>query len=258
MNDLLKEERQQRILEVLQENKRVTVPELSKRFQISEVTVRRDLAELAAGGHVIRAHRGALVVVPAPPEPPVVQRMGLQQTGKGKIARAAASLVEDGDTIFIGSGSTMAFFAREIVGKKRLTVVTNALNIAGELAGLEGSGTIIVTGGVLRLDELSLLGHITDLSLAEVRYHKVFMGVQALSLEDGWTTDHLPEVATTRRILLAAPSLIVLADGSKLGHTAAAPIAPLSRVHTLVTDDSADEAFLAGAKAKGVNVVVAR
>jgi DeoR/GlpR family transcriptional regulator of sugar metabolism len=182
--------------------------------------------------------------------------MGLQQAGKEKIARAAAALVDDGDAIFIGSGSTMARFARQLSAKKRLTVITNALNIAAELASMDASCTIIVTGGVLRLDELSLLGHITEQSLSEVRFQKVFMGVQALSLEGGWTTDHLPEVATTRRIVQGAPELIVLADGSKLGHTAAALIAPLARVNTLVTDGSADETFIAEAKAEGVNTIV--
>jgi DeoR/GlpR family transcriptional regulator of sugar metabolism len=257
MEGLLKEERQQQILAALQENKRVTVPELSRRFGISEVTVRRDLADLAAGGRLIRTHRGALIADPAPPEPPVVQRMGLQQAAKEMIARAATHLVSDGDTIFIGSGSTMACFARQLAPKKRLTIITNALNIAIDLAGLEGDRTVVVLGGVLRTDELSLVGHLAEQSLAEIRFQKIFMGVQALSIEGGWTTDHLPEVSTTRRFLQPSPDLIVLADGSKLGQTAAALIAPLTRIHTLVTDSSADSAFLTQARTKGLSIIVA-
>jgi len=258
MDHLLKEERQQLILEVLRDNNRVTVTELSKRFGASEVTIRRDLAELAATGKLIRAHRGALRVIPAPPEPPVVHRIGLEHELKQCIARAALELVHEGETIFIGSGSTMAVFARQLVMKKRLTVFTNAINIAADLAAGSEDIAVVVTGGVLRPSELSLLGHIAELTLPEVRVGKIFMGVQALSVESGWTTDHLPEVSTTRRILEMAPELIILADHTKLGRTAAAFIAPITRVRTLVTDEQADRKILSQIESKGVQVILAR
>jgi DeoR/GlpR family transcriptional regulator of sugar metabolism len=256
MESLLKEERQQQILEALQENNRVTVPELSARFGTSDVTIRRDLTELAAGGKLIRAHRGALKVTPAPPEAPVVQRMAQDHELKESIAAAAVELVQDGDSIFIGSGSTMAVFARRLAGKKRLTVFTNALNIAADLAGGPDELTVVVTGGVVRAAELSLLGHIAELTLPEVRVNKVFMGAQALSIESGWTTDAMAEVQTTRRIFEMSAELIVLADHTKLGHTAAAYIAPLQRITTLVTDAGAEAGFLAQAHAQGLRVIV--
>ncbi len=257
MENLLKEERQQMILDTLQDNHRVTVPELSQRFGTSEVTIRRDLSELASTGKLVRAHRGALRVVPAPPEPPVVQRIALGHAIKERIARAALDQVVDGDSIFIGSGSTMSVFARQLSSKKHLTVFTNALNIAAELVAGDGDITVVVTGGVLRAAELSLLGHIAELTLPEVRVNKVFMGVQALHLEGGWTTDHMPEVATTRRILEMASDLVVLADHTKLGRTAAAFIAPAERVRTLVTDSQADPKMLALFEARGIQIIVA-
>lgn len=257
MDNLLKEERQNLILQVLAEHNKVTVPELSQRFGTSEVTIRRDLSELASTGKLIRAHRGALRVVPAPPEPPVVQRIALEQDMKEKIAQAAVALVTDGESIFIGSGSTMSVFARQLACKKRLTVFTNALNIAADLAACIGDVTVVVTGGVMRPSELSLLGHITELTLPEVRVNKVFMGVQALSLEGGWTTDHLPEVATTRHILDMAHELVILADHSKMERSAAAFIAPLSRISVLVTDSQADRSVLAQYEKKGIKVMVA-
>jgi DeoR family transcriptional regulator, aga operon transcriptional repressor len=253
---LLKEERQKLILDALEENNRVTVPELAARFGTSEVTIRRDLSDLAAGGKLIRAHRGALKVTPAPPEPPVVQRMTLEHELKESIAAAALDLVSDGDSIFIGSGSTMGVFARRLACKRRLTVFTNALNIAADLAGCEGEITVVVTGGVVRAAELSLLGHIAELTLPEIRVNKIFMGAQALSIENGWTTDAMPEVQTTRRIFEMSPELVVLADHTKLGRSAAAYIAPLQRITTLVTDGGADPGFLASARALGVKVVV--
>ncbi len=257
MDRLLKEERQQLILEALQENQKVTVPVLSRRFGASEVTIRRDLAELASGGKLIRAHRGALRATPAPPEPPVVQRIAQQREEKERIARAALALVEDGESIFLGSGSTMIVFARALGEKKHLLVFTNALNVAAELSAAGGEHTIVLTGGVVRSAELSLLGHIAELTLPEVRVGKIIMGVQAVNVDDGWTTDHLPEVATTRRILEMAPELIVLADHTKLGRSAAAFIAPLARIKVLVTDSQADPALLAQFEARGVRVILA-
>jgi DeoR/GlpR family transcriptional regulator of sugar metabolism len=254
---LLKEERQQLILAALQENNRVTVPELAARFGTSEVTIRRDLSELATYGKLIRAHRGALKVTPAPPEAPVVQRMAQDREVKNAIASSALELVNDGDSIFIGSGSTMSVFARGLADKKRLAVFTNALNIAVDLAAGENEITVIVTGGVLRAAELSLLGHIAELTLPEVRVSKIFMGAQALSLEGGWTTDALAEVPTTRRVLGMSPELVVLADHSKLGRTAAAFIAPLQRIATLVTDKEADSEFVRQARDRGVLVITA-
>jgi DeoR/GlpR family transcriptional regulator of sugar metabolism len=257
MEHLLKEERQQRILEALQENKKVTVPQLSNLFGTSEVTIRRDLAELAASGRLIRAHRGALAVSAAPPEPPVIQRMAAGREEKERIARTALTLVNDGDSIFLGSGSTVACFARYLAELKHLTVSTNALNIAMDLASSESDLTVVVLGGVVRATELSLLGHIAEQTLSEVRFNKIIMGAQALSIESGWTTDHMPEVATTRKILETAHELIVLADHTKLGQTASAWIAPLTRITTLVTDEQADADFLVRLRAKGVRVMVA-
>jgi DeoR/GlpR family transcriptional regulator of sugar metabolism len=255
MERLLKEERQQHILELLQSQKRVTVPELSRHFGTSEVTIRRDLHELAVSGKLQRAHRGALEAAPAPPEPPVVQRMALAQEDKERIARGAAGLVGEAAAVFIGSGSTTTLLARQLLGRARLTVVTNALNIAADLAAAPGEITVVVTGGVLRGPELSVLGHIAEQSLQEVRVERVFMGAQALSLDGGWTTDHMPEVATTRRIIDMTRDLVVLADHTKLGRRAAAYIAPLKRIATLVTDVQADSVFVARARELGVRVL---
>ncbi len=255
MERLLKEERQQKILALIQSQKRVTVPELSRRFGTSEVTIRRDLHDLAEGGFLQRAHRGAIEAVPAPPEPPVVQRMALAQDEKERIARAAAGLIGDGQAVFIGSGSTTTLLARCLLERPRLTVVTNALNIAADLAPAAGEITVVVTGGVLRGSELSVLGHIAEQSLAEVRVDRVLMGAQALSLDGGWTTDHLPEVATTRRIIEMSRELVVLADHTKLGRRAAAYIAPLERISTLVTGAQANPRFVEQAEELGVRVL---
>ncbi len=252
----LKEERLQMILETLRDNRQVTVTELSRRFDVSEVTIRRDLRELAAQGALRRAHGGAVATAPAPPEPPVVQRMIQAKHCKDCIGRAAADLVSDGDSVFIGSGSTAAHVARNLVNRKELTVVTNALNIATELAAAEGV-TVVVTGGMMRASELSLVGHITEQALREVRVDKVIMGMRAISLEEGMTNDYLPEVMTDRTIIEMAPELIVVADHTKFGKVASAYIAPVERITTLVTDPETDRETLARLREMGVHVIVA-
>ena len=253
---MLKEERQQLILDVIQKQKRVTVPELSSMFGISDITIRRDLHDLAVSGKLQRTHRGAIEANPAPPEPPVIQRMTQALGTKQRIAQAAANLIFEGESVFIGSGSTTMLLARELAARtKRLTVVTNALNIALELAQAGDRVTVILTGGVLRGAELSILGLIAEQALREVQFEKVFMGAQAVSIDGGWSTEHLPEVQTTRRIIEMGSQLILLADHSKIDRRAAAFIAPIKRIHTFITDKEADHTFVSQAKSMGVTII---
>jgi DeoR/GlpR family transcriptional regulator of sugar metabolism len=252
----LKEERQQLILDTLQSNRQVTVTELSRRFDVSEVTVRRDLRELAAQGALRRAHGGAVAATLASPEPPVVQRMVQAETCKECIGRAAAALVADGESVFIGSGSTTAYVARHLVDRKNLTIVTNALTVATELASAEGV-TVVVTGGMMRSSELSLIGHIAEQSLREVRVDKVIMGIPAISLEAGLTNDYLPEVMTDRTIIEMSTQLILVADHTKFNKVASAYLAPVERVTTLVTDAEADPEMLTNLEKMGIRIIVA-
>ena len=252
----MKEERQQLILEAVRDTRQVTVSELSHRFNVSKVTIRRDLREMGEQGILRRAHGGAVAAVPAPPEPPVIQRMIQAQSCKECIGRAAATLVSDGDSVFIGSGSTTAHVARNLVDRKNLTVVTNALNVATELAAADGLA-VVVTGGMMRASELSLVGHITEQSLREVRVDRVIMGMQAISLEAGMTNDYLPEVMTDRTIIEMAPELILVADHTKFGKVASAYVAPVEQITTLVTDSETSPETLARLEGMGIQVMVA-
>ena len=252
----LKEERQQRILETVRQNRQATIAELSSAFEVSDVTIRRDLRELAAQGVLRRAHGGAIAAVPAPPEPPVVQRMTQSETCKACIGRAAAALVSDGESVFIGSGSTTTFVARNLVDRKNLTVVTNALTVATALATAPGV-TVVVTGGMMRASELSLIGHITEQALREVRADKIIMGIPAICLEDGLTNDYLPEVMTDRTIIEMATELILVVDHTKFGKVGSAYVAPVKRVTTLVTDWEADSDVLLRYEELGIRVIVA-
>ncbi|NPV67111.1 MAG: DeoR/GlpR transcriptional regulator [Anaerolineae bacterium] len=253
---LLKEERLRLTLEALREQGKVTVPELSSIFGVSEITIRRDLNELARQGLVRRAHGGAVYPIETPPEPPVIQRMQENRDLKIRIARAAARLVAPGDTIFLSSGSTATYVARQLADRKNLTVVTNSISVATELATAEGI-TVVVLGGMLRASELSMVGHITEQALREVRIDKVIIGMRAVSPEAGLTNDYLPEIMTDRAILQVAPENILVVDHTKLGKTASAYVAPIDRITRLVTNREADPALLAQIRQMGIEVIEA-
>ena len=257
MSALFKQARQTRILTAIREQGQVAVSELSRNCDVSEVTIRRDLRELAEQGLLRRAHGGALLSVANVPEHPVIQRMAAGHSWKEAIGRAAAVLVADGESVFIGSGSTTAYVARHLADHQHVTVVTNALNVASELAAAQGVA-VVVTGGMMRPAELSLIGHITEQALREVRVDKVIIGMRAISLEAGLTNDYLPEVMTDRTILGMAPVLILVADHTKFGQVASAYVAPLDQVTTLVTDSGTPPQAIARLRRLGIEIVVAQ
>jgi len=252
---LIKERRLQEILQFIELNNQATPSELGRVFGVSEITIRRDLRGLAEQGFLRRARGGVLFVAPKSKEPPVIQRMLHEKQVKEMIARAAADRVKDGETVFIGSGSTTAYAARNLMKYDRLTIVTNALNVGVDLA--TGSGiTVVVVGGLMRPEELSLIGHITIQGLHEVRLDKVIMGIPAIDLKAGLTNDYLPEVITDRTIIDMASEVILVADHTKFGKIASAYVAPITKVNTLVTDSQTDPAILDQIRGLGVDVVV--
>ncbi len=248
-------ERREQIIRFLQDQKRSTVDELTHHFRVSPATIRRDLDALEKQGR-IRRFRGGAMLGQAPPELPALQRASEQAQEKARIGRAAAALVEDGDTIFLGSGTTVLEVARHLHGKEGLTVITNSLLVVNELAHDEAIETIVI-GGMLRHSELSMIGHIAEQALREVRANKVFMGIRAIDLKNGLTNDYLPETLTDRAILNIGAQTIILADYTKCGVVSTAYLAPLSAVDVLVTDGKTDKAFIDALQARGIRVIVA-
>jgi DeoR/GlpR family transcriptional regulator of sugar metabolism len=255
MNNLISSlERQNQILQFILRSQRISITQICENFSVSEATARRDLEYLANEGKVQRVHGGAIVITQTPPEQPILQRQDEQSQEKLRIGEAAAGLVHDGETIFLGSGTTVLEAARSLRGRRNLTVITNSLPVVNVLGGSKDI-TIICLGGMLRESELSFIGHITEQALSEVRADKVFIGTRAISLEHGLTHEYLPETMTDRAILKAGQEIIVLADHSKFGRAAAVLLAPLERVHTIVTDDGTPDDFLQAVQQRGIKVV---
>jgi len=248
-------ERQNRLLRYIEQKQRVTVPQLCEQFEISLATARRDLDSLAEQGKVQRVHGGAIAVRQAPPEPPALQRAAEQADEKKRIAVMTAGLIEDGEAVFLSSGTTVAEIAVHLRGR-RLTVVTNSLLVINALAD-SPEINLIALGGILRRSEMSLIGHIAEQSLAEVRTNKVIIGIRAMDVEHGLTNDYIQETMTDRAILKIGQEVVVVADHTKCGRVSTAFVAPITAIHTLVTDTETSQNFVAALSEKGIRVITA-
>jgi DeoR/GlpR family transcriptional regulator of sugar metabolism len=248
-------ERQKQILSLLERHGRLSVAEIVQQFSISEATARRDLETLSLQGKAQRVHGGVISAEQAPPELPILERESEQSDEKSRIGRAAASLVADKETVFLGSGTTVLEVARNLRDRKHLTVITNSLPVLNTLAGLKEI-TVISLGGMLRESELSFIGHITEQSIAELRADKVIIGARAISLEHGLTNDYLPETQTDRAILKVGREVILVADHSKINRVSTTFLAPLTDIDKLVTDKQTPRAFISALKAQGISLIV--
>ena len=247
-------ERLERLLRFVEQRQRVTVAHVCEQFSVSPATARRDLETLAERGEVQRVHGGALALRRAPPELPALQRAADQADAKRRIGQAAAALVADGETVFLSSGTTTLEVAQHLRERRNLTVITNSLLVVNALADTPDI-TLVGLGGVLRRSEMSMIGHITEQALAEVRADKVILGIRAVDVEHGLTNDYLPETMTDRAILKIGREIIIVADHTKCGRVATAFVAPLTAVTTFITDTETAPEFVAALAERGVRVL---
>jgi DeoR family transcriptional regulator, aga operon transcriptional repressor len=240
------------ILERLSANGTISVADLAASFDVSPATIRRDLRLLDSQRLLERTHGGAMsqgVLY----ELPLRYKGARQREQKLRIAREAASRVPDGAAIGLTGGTTTTEVARALVDRQTLTVVTNALNIASELA-VRPNLKLVVTGGVARPESYELVGPIAEASLEGLNLDIVFLAVNGISPHAGLTTHHEVEAGTDRALLERARQVIVVADSSKIGKVAFARICQLADVDELITDDEADAEALAALREGGTAV----
>jgi len=249
-------DRQLQIVDLVGRHQRISVDDICTTFNVSMATARRDLDALASEGKIQRVHGGAIPVSHVQSEAPILLRQREQADEKIRIGQAAAELALEGETIFLGSGTTVLEMARNLRRRRNLTIITNSLPVVNTLAGLEGI-TVICLGGMLRDSELSFIGHLTELALGEVRADKVFIGTRAISLEYGLTHEYLPETMTDRAILKVGKQIIVLADHTKFCHTETVLLAALERIHTIVTDQGTPADITDSIQSKGICMHIA-
>jgi DeoR family transcriptional regulator of aga operon len=240
------------ILERLAEHGSVDVEALAGGLDVSSSTVRRDLSALEQRGLLDRTHGGAIGKGTAF-ELPLRVRGGQRREEKLRIARAAAAMVADGATIGLTGGTTTTEVARRLVDLDRITVVTNAINIAAELA-IRPNLRLIVTGGVARPTSYELVGPLAVRGVEGLRVETAFIGVDGVSLEAGFTTHEDVEAQTNLALITRAARVVVVADWSKIGRVTLARICEVDQVDELVTDTAADPQVLAELRERGIRV----
>lgn len=253
-------ERRKLILELLNKNHAVTTAELRDRFDVSEMTIRRDLQVLEKEGLLRRTHGGAVSILGRSYEPLLRIRSTENTAAKAAIGRRAAEMVHDGDSVALDVGTTTLEIARSLHDKHNLTVVTASLPIAVEIATshlIESSIRLILTGGIVRAGELSMIGEIARQSYNKLHVDIAFIGVGGISLEDGLTEYNLEDTQIKQALLETAQKKVVVADSSKFGRTTFATIAPLSAIDAIVTDAGISDKILAALTERNICVVVA-
>ena len=232
---MLVAERRQHILSVIQEQGRGVVGDISKSLGISLITIRKDLEYLQSRGLIERTHGGALPLRGgALADPTLAEKGHLHKEEKLRIAAAALDLIQEGECILLDSGTTTTGLARLLHKFKSLTIITNAVNIATELAGSDFE--IILTGGILRSKSFSLVGPIAEDVLTEMHADILFLGVDGFDVHSGPTTPNVAESRVNKLMVKAAKRTVVLCDSSKFSRKSLARIVPTSDVNMVITD----------------------
>ncbi|MBC7240995.1 MAG: DeoR/GlpR transcriptional regulator [Anaerolineae bacterium] len=247
-------------MEIVLEKGRITIPEICQLFSVSEMTARRDLNELDRRGLLRRIHGGAVANLGRSYEPPFPMRAAKNQEVKVAIGRKAAELIYDGDSIALDVGTTTLEIVRWLKGKRNLTIITNCLPIANrvvDVLSLEADARLIITGGIVRPRELSMIGALPERVYQEFHVDKAFIGIAGISLDDGLTEYNMEDAQIKKNLLHSAREKIVVADSSKFGVTTFVSVAPLTAVDKIVTDAGASPEMIEQIREMGVEVVLA-
>ena len=244
------------LLKVAKERGAITVTEGASQFAVSADTIRRDLDYLAERGLLKRTHGGAVslddVIVP---DLPVTQRLVSRAAEKGRIAREAASLIVDGETLLVYGGSTTRAFVGELGARRNLTIVTNDLGIAGAMTS-DNARSIYLLGGQVLIHAQITLGTVGFPQAGPISADTAVLGVGGISAR-GLSTTIFEEAAMMAAMVDAARRVIVLADATKLGRSVFAHIVPLDKIDVLVTDAKPSPQLAAALNESGVKVIIA-
>jgi len=252
-------ERQQHIASIVEEHGRARVAELAAAFDVSAVTIRKDLFALEAEGRVIRAHGGAIAVDRNRPERAFEVRERLQAHEKDAIGAAAAAMVVDGESIALDASTTALALARHLKARGswvHLTVVTNGLRIASELAGHPGI-TVALPGGFVRYEALSVVGPLGAGIFERINVQKAFMGAAGFTVENG-LSDATEEEAQIKRLMVgAAREVIAVVDHTKWQRVAFATFCRTDQLTAVVCDDESPRQVVDALREQGIDVRVA-
>jgi DeoR family transcriptional regulator of aga operon len=248
--------RRERILSLLREQGSVQVDQLAGTFRVSSQTIRQDLNFLARIGTAARSYGGAVLhdaQNPAP-EAALEAKRRLFSNEKSSIGKAAASLIRAGDSVILDSGTTTLQIAANIPNGVDMTVVTNDLAIANELAGRDGL-QLLMLGGALRRKNMSLFGTQAERAVQELSVDKLFLGVDGFDMQKGVTTHFEAEAILNRMMCDAAAEIIVVTDSSKFGKVCLHKIIEPARISKLITDEGVGHEVVEELAKQGVEVI---
>ena len=253
---MLAAERRRLIAESIRSRGVVSVAQMAQALGTTEITLRRDLRDMAREGLLVRTHGGAVLPAALGHEPSYSEKARQAAPEKAAIAQLAYSLVRPGDSILLGPGTTTLALARLLVNSPELTVVTNSLLVAQALMDAPHV-EVIITGGTLRRSIHALVGPATEDSVRALRASQAFLSGNGFSAERGLSTPSPVVAATDRALAGAAQQVVVLADYTKIGQETMCQTVPAARIHTLITDSRADPVELDAIRSAGVEVLVA-
>lgn len=255
LDGMMAEERRTQILQIVRRAGRVRVNDLANRFSTSAVTIRNDLNELHQRGKVLRSHGGAVLPDTILRESPVYERLHANSEEKRRIGAMAATLIQDGETIILDSGTTTLEIARQIKKKQGLHVITNGVNIAAELLDARDVQTFII-GGSVRGESASISGRFSEEMFDQFSADKLFLSGAGCDLEFGVSGANLEETMVNRAMMRIAREIILVADATKFTKRSMSRIAPFSEIDSVISDTRLDEEIQEKLRSLGCNLML--
>ena len=253
---MLSAERRNLILREAQEKKKVFVNDLSRRFEVSEETIRRDLEKLDEDGFVIKGYGGAVLNEDYGTDLPFNIRCKTNPEGKGKIAELTEGEIVSGDHIFLDASSTTVFVSRLLKKAEidKLAVITNSIENAVALGSAQGI-QVILTGGTLRYESMSLLGAKTVESIGQYHMNKAFISCNGLDMVSGITEGNDETVSIKQAAIEASDEIYLVVDSEKFGRTSFSQVCDLSRIDVLITDKKPEKEWIDHLKKTGIRLI---
>ncbi|WP_331281353.1 DeoR/GlpR family DNA-binding transcription regulator [Paenibacillus sp. FSL R5-0345] len=248
-------ERQKKIIEILMLKKVQKLPELAEELNISIDTLRRDINLLDKQGKIKKIYGGIKLVESEFAESPMDARMVGHLEEKKMIAQKCSEYINDGDCIYLDSGSTTYQIAKYIKNKKNLTVITNSIPVVNEL--MNSAVELIIIGGKVRLNEQSVIAYDYLFNFSELNILKAFICASGITLEKGISDYNLEEAQTRKKIIDLSKEVYVAADHTKFGKDVTIGIASLDKIGYIITDRNIDRSFLQKFKTKRTSLIVA-
>jgi len=254
-SQMLIEERRQYIVGLAQQHGRVLVEELSESLGISRITIRKDLDYLQSRGALQRTHGGALLPSTGTLADPSFQEKESRHTReKERISVAAVSLVQEGQCVLLDSGTTTTAIARGLKKFSNLIIITNAVNIAGELSGTDFE--VLLTGGSLRKNSFSLVGPLAEEMLHNIHADILFLGVDGFDLDVGLTTPNMMESRVNRAMVKASSTVVAVCDSTKFNHRRLSKIVDATAIHHVITDSNLSAETADAIRALGIKLTL--